>query len=263
MRQLGEDPRASGWIDQGRSRHFEVTNCGLKRRSGLRRAPLPASSHARGNVRMTRRKSAPAVLRLPPWFWGVGASTRRQGTRGINQSTPCVQQRPEPTACAPNPVWVALAQRDPDANHPKRAPVRAVAQRRATDRKARSAAASIARDSINARLIPPEDTTGEAKRRRTLCLNGNVRQAQAMSGQPRQGRATIRFPHMKEPVARKFMTIAEAAEALHVSTRTVRRLVDRGLLRTCSALRHVLIPTVDVDSFVTRTCPESRPGDTR
>jgi excisionase family DNA binding protein len=54
---------------------------------------------------------------------------------------------------------------------------------------------------------------------------------------------------------RKFMTIPETAEILNISTRTVRRLIDRKLLRTCYALRKVMIPTIDVETFVTRTCP--------
>lgn len=56
------------------------------------------------------------------------------------------------------------------------------------------------------------------------------------------------------------MTVPEVAEALHVSTRTVRRLVDRRLLRTCTVVRHVLIPTADVESFVARTCGDPSPG---
>ena len=58
---------------------------------------------------------------------------------------------------------------------------------------------------------------------------------------------------------RKFCTVGEAAHALHVSTRTVRRLVERKLLRRCMVLRQVLIPTVDVDAFVGRTCAGAEP----
>jgi excisionase family DNA binding protein len=55
-------------------------------------------------------------------------------------------------------------------------------------------------------------------------------------------------------MSRKFMTVQEAAEALNVSTKTIRRLVNRKLLRACKAFRRVLIPTEDVESFVERTC---------
>jgi len=58
---------------------------------------------------------------------------------------------------------------------------------------------------------------------------------------------------------RQFCTVGEAAHALHVSTRTVRRLVERKLLRRCMVLRQVLIPTVDVEAFVRRTCPGAGP----
>ncbi|MCB1232273.1 MAG: helix-turn-helix domain-containing protein [Verrucomicrobiae bacterium] len=42
------------------------------------------------------------------------------------------------------------------------------------------------------------------------------------------------------------MKVAEAAEALGVSQTTVRRLIRRGSLRPCRALRHVLIPVSEV-----------------
>jgi excisionase family DNA binding protein len=54
--------------------------------------------------------------------------------------------------------------------------------------------------------------------------------------------------------ASKFMTIDEAAAALNVSTKTIRRLIQRRLLRACKAVRKILIPTVDVESFIQRTC---------
>ena len=45
---------------------------------------------------------------------------------------------------------------------------------------------------------------------------------------------------------REAMKVAEAAEALGVSQTTVRRLIRRGSLRPCRALRHVLIPVSEV-----------------
>lgn len=50
------------------------------------------------------------------------------------------------------------------------------------------------------------------------------------------------------------MTVDQAAEALCVSTKTVRRLVNRKLLRTSKAVRKLLIPVADIESFVQRTC---------
>jgi len=52
----------------------------------------------------------------------------------------------------------------------------------------------------------------------------------------------------------KFLTIEESAVALNVSTKTIRRLIKRRLLRSCKAVRKILIPTEDIDSFISRTC---------
>jgi excisionase family DNA binding protein len=46
----------------------------------------------------------------------------------------------------------------------------------------------------------------------------------------------------KAPVARLALSVREAAAALGVSEKSVRRLVDRGLLKPCRALRHLRIP---------------------
>jgi excisionase family DNA binding protein len=49
---------------------------------------------------------------------------------------------------------------------------------------------------------------------------------------------------------RKNYTLKEAALYLNVSTRTVERLIQRGLLRRNKALRKILIPRTDLDRFI-------------
>lgn len=41
---------------------------------------------------------------------------------------------------------------------------------------------------------------------------------------------------------------------LGVSDKTVRRLLDRKLLRASRALRHLLIPKAELDRFLKETC---------
>jgi excisionase family DNA binding protein len=60
---------------------------------------------------------------------------------------------------------------------------------------------------------------------------------------------------MKEtlpPPAQANYTLAEAATYLRRSTRTVRRLVDRGLLRRDRHSRRIIIPGTDVENLTTR-----------
>jgi excisionase family DNA binding protein len=47
------------------------------------------------------------------------------------------------------------------------------------------------------------------------------------------------------------LKIKEAARYLSVSTITVRRLINRGLIKPNRALRHVLIPVAELDRFLT------------
>ena len=46
------------------------------------------------------------------------------------------------------------------------------------------------------------------------------------------------------------LKLREAAEYLSVSPITVRRLIARGLLTPNRALRHILIPTAELDRFL-------------
>jgi excisionase family DNA binding protein len=52
----------------------------------------------------------------------------------------------------------------------------------------------------------------------------------------------------------RFLTVKEAAIYLNVSTKTIRRLLERGLLKSSKALRKKLIPCTDLESFFQRTC---------
>lgn len=48
---------------------------------------------------------------------------------------------------------------------------------------------------------------------------------------------------------RRLYTVKEAAIELHVSQATVRRLIDRGLLRANKAIRHIRISVEQIDEF--------------
>jgi excisionase family DNA binding protein len=47
-----------------------------------------------------------------------------------------------------------------------------------------------------------------------------------------------------------WLTLAQSAERLHVSRRTVSRLVARGRIRTCAVGRRVLVHSDDLDAAV-------------
>ena len=48
-------------------------------------------------------------------------------------------------------------------------------------------------------------------------------------------------------------SIREAAEILGVSEKSIRRLIDRGMIRPSRALRHLLIPSKELDRFLDET----------
>ena len=56
---------------------------------------------------------------------------------------------------------------------------------------------------------------------------------------------------MPEPLV---YTVEEAAAALNVSTKTIRRLLARGLLTGSKALRKILIPRQQIRDFLKATC---------
>jgi excisionase family DNA binding protein len=56
---------------------------------------------------------------------------------------------------------------------------------------------------------------------------------------------------MPEPLV---YTVEETAAALKISTKSVRRLLARGLLTGSKALRKILIPRKQLDDFLKATC---------
>jgi hypothetical protein len=53
--------------------------------------------------------------------------------------------------------------------------------------------------------------------------------------------------------------IDQTAAALNCCTKSVRRLIQRGLLKPCSALRKVLIPRKQIEDFIKATCGTPKP----
>jgi excisionase family DNA binding protein len=64
-----------------------------------------------------------------------------------------------------------------------------------------------------------------------------------------------------EDKTKQYYTIKQTADYLSISDKSVRRLVERGLLRPSRALRKLLIPRAELDSFFARTAPSSEFGD--
>jgi len=56
-----------------------------------------------------------------------------------------------------------------------------------------------------------------------------------------------------EQVGRLFYSAAEVGAMFGVSTKTVYRLLDRGLLKSSSALRHKRISKASIDEFMAKT----------
>lgn len=59
---------------------------------------------------------------------------------------------------------------------------------------------------------------------------------------------TTQEPNTSLP--RRALKINETAAVLGVKTITVRRLIERGLLKPCRALRHPLIPIEQIESLL-------------
>ena len=64
-------------------------------------------------------------------------------------------------------------------------------------------------------------------------------------------RETIALYTKPEPL---FYDIKQAAFALNMCTKTVRRLIARGKLTSCKVLRKVLIPREQIEAFIKATC---------
>lgn len=57
-------------------------------------------------------------------------------------------------------------------------------------------------------------------------------------------------------IPKVFLTVAEAADMLNVSEKTVRRWLSRGILTSCNATRKILIPLKQIQDFAKATCPQ-------
>jgi hypothetical protein len=57
----------------------------------------------------------------------------------------------------------------------------------------------------------------------------------------------------KVPSARKFLSLQQAAEELNVCTKSVRRILDRGLLKYSKGLRVIRIPIEEIENYKRRT----------
>lgn len=62
---------------------------------------------------------------------------------------------------------------------------------------------------------------------------------------------------MPEPTASPFLTVEETAEALRISEKTVRRLIDAGDLPATTAGRRFLIPRSAIDERIERAETEA------
>jgi excisionase family DNA binding protein len=74
--------------------------------------------------------------------------------------------------------------------------------------------------------------------------------APPVDGRPQSGRSG---PNGSTPVPLA-LTIEEAAAVLNVSTKTIRRLLDRQILTASKALRKKLIPRTQIEGFLKATC---------
>ena len=55
-------------------------------------------------------------------------------------------------------------------------------------------------------------------------------------------------------IAPLFYDIDQAAQVLNMSTKSVRRLLWRGRLTSCKAIRKVLIPRKQIEDFIKASC---------
>jgi Helix-turn-helix domain len=52
---------------------------------------------------------------------------------------------------------------------------------------------------------------------------------------------------------RKFLTLKQTAEELNLCVKSVRRLIDRGLLKTSKGTRAVRVPVEEIEAYKRRT----------
>jgi excisionase family DNA binding protein len=63
---------------------------------------------------------------------------------------------------------------------------------------------------------------------------------------------TAQLPFDSQP-GRLAYSVQETARMLGVCDKSVRRLILRGLIRPSRALRHILIPSDEIDRFLSQT----------
>ena len=69
----------------------------------------------------------------------------------------------------------------------------------------------------------------------------------------RLDRIEKRFESEKTRPARKFLTLKQAAEELNLCVKSVRRLIERGLLQASKGTRAVRIPFEEIENYKRRT----------
>jgi excisionase family DNA binding protein len=66
---------------------------------------------------------------------------------------------------------------------------------------------------------------------------------------------TMNENYAKQPLPQPlFYDIKQAAVVLNCSTKSVRRLIQRGYFSPCKALRKILIPREQIEAFLKATC---------
>lgn len=80
-----------------------------------------------------------------------------------------------------------------------------------------------------------------------------VSNSQPMSVEVEQGGQFGRCPPQTSAVPRLAFSIREAAQMLGVCEKSVRRLIERGLLKTSRALRHHRVTKQEVERFLKDT----------
>ena len=63
-------------------------------------------------------------------------------------------------------------------------------------------------------------------------------------------KSVIKMKTEKNELTRRAFRVKEVASMLAISEASVRRLIDRGRLRPCRMLRHLLIPSDKVDALL-------------
>lgn len=62
----------------------------------------------------------------------------------------------------------------------------------------------------------------------------------------------VNWPENSKNKRRAYL-LSEAAEIFGISTKSVRRLIDRGLLKNSKALRKIIIPASEIERFLRET----------